>query len=175
MPDPPVIPWDMPLADSCEGRLLQATLDRLKTCDLPGIDTNSNIIIQSLGWVPEESQLKPPYIIVTPAPESTPWQDGTNESDDTTFAVFVTVVIANAKELTRGLGLQLYWRERIRRKFQNLNMLRFTELTLEAGTHFIQGYIESGDKFIEAAKRDQRDAQYFLCRYKVREPREDVT
>ena len=170
MPDP--IAWDYALTNSTEGRLLEGIVNRLKVTDLPCIPPE-RIVLQSMAWVPDETQFPPPFVIVSPAPEGTPWQDATNERDDTLFAAFITVVLANARETTRGMGLQLYWRERIRRKFQNLNILRFTELgELDTGVNFLHGWIESGDKFMEAAKRDQRDAQYYLCRFRVREPRE---
>jgi hypothetical protein len=113
---------------------------------------------------------------VTPPPESTPWQEGTNEKDVCNFAVMIAVVLANQRDLVRGMGLQLYWRERIRRKFQcksnggwDLN----TALgNVAAGTFFVFSQVESGDKFIEAAWREQRDAQYYLVRLHVKEPRE---
>lgn len=168
MPD---IQWDFPLADSTEGRILEAVKARLIGTELPSID-DERIVIKSFGWVPDESELPPPYIIVSPAPEQTPWQDGTNETDVSLFAVVITVVLANARETTRGLGLQLYWRERIRRKFAATSLLRMTELSLESGTFFTHGWVESGDKFLDPAKRDQRDVQYFVCRFKVKEPRE---
>jgi hypothetical protein len=167
MPDIP----DIALSESTEGRILQAVVDRLKVTSRPGIPPE-RIVIQSLGWVPDEATLPPPYIIVTPSPEATPPLDGTNETDDTQFAVFITVVLANARELLRYVGTQLLWRQNIRRKMRSLSIARFGQLSLESGTFFTHGWIESGDKFIEAAKRDQRDAQYFLVRFKVKEPRE---
>lgn len=168
MPD---IQWDFPLANSTEGRILQAVQARLRTTDLPHIE-DDRIVVQSFGWVPDENALPPPYIIVSPAPEQTPWQEGTNETDITLFAVVVTVVLANLRETSRGLGLQLYWREKIRRKFVSTSIARMTELSLESGTFFTHGWIESGDKFLDPAKRDQRDVQYYVCRFKVKEPRE---
>lgn len=167
MPDVP----DMPLSDSTEGRILVAVQQRLFTTSLPGI-SNDRILIQSIGYQPDPAVTPPPYIIISPAPEATPALDGTNETDDTHFAVFVTVVLANERDVTRYMGTQLYWRQNIRRKLRSLSIARFTELTLEAGTFLTHGWIESGDKFIDAAKRDQRDAQYFLLRLKVKEPRE---
>ena len=168
MPD---IQWDFPLANSVEGRILEAVKARLGTTDLPGIPA-AKIVVQAFGWVPDEAVLPPPYIVVSPVPETTPWNDGTNERDDTLFGALISVVLANAREMTRGLGLQLYWRERIRLKFQNKSPNTFTELTMPTGWFLLHVWIESGDKFIEAAKRDQRDAQYFIVRFRVREPRE---
>jgi hypothetical protein len=40
------------------------------------------------------------------------------------------------------------------------------------GTAFCYSQIESGDKFIEAAKRMQYDASFYMLRVMVREPRE---
>ena len=165
------IPWDMPLASSAEGLILEATRNRLRGLGLPGIQ-QERIVIQSLAWMPDPVEFPPPYVIISPAPETTPWQEGTNERDVAYFAAVISVVLANARDLTRGMGLQLYWRERIRRKFQCKSIATFTELTFTDNTQLIQTIIESGDKFIEAAKRDQRDAQYYVVRFKVREPRD---
>lgn len=168
MPD---IPWDMGLSESVEGRILEAVRQRLLTVDLPGIG-QEKFVVQNIQWQPDEVTLPPPYVIVSPAPETTPWQEGANETDDTTFAVLVSVVVANTRELTRGLGLQLYWRQNIRRKFLATSIARFTQLGLPDGVFLTHGWVESGDKFIEAAKRDMRDAQYFMLRFRVKEPRE---
>lgn len=164
------IPWDFPLASSVEGRLLSAVVDRLKTCNLPGIPKD-RIIIQSIGWQPDPNEVPPPYIIVSPADEETPWDAGSNERDETIFAVVIAGVLANAREMKRGTGLQLFWRQSIRRKFQNLSS-RFTELTMPDNCTLKQTWIQNGRKFLEAAKKDGRDAQYFLLRCRVREPRE---
>lgn len=162
---------EMSLSDTVEGRVLEAVKARLEATDLPGIPAE-RIVIQKLAWNPDETLLPPPYILISPPPEGTTWQDGTNETDDTTFAAVISIVLANNRELVSGMPLQLYWRQSIRRKFQNLNIARFTQLTLPDGCFFVHGWIESGDKFIEPAFRDMRDAQYFAVRFRVKEPRE---
>jgi hypothetical protein len=167
MPD---IPWDFPLAQSVEGRLLEAVANRLRSMGLEGIE-DDRIEVRSLAWIADPEELPTPCVIVSPAPEGTPWQEGSNETDRANFAAFISVVLANSRNVQRGLGLQLYWREQIRRKFQNLHPGTFTEYTQTDDAQFIHGHVESGDKFIEAAKRDQRDAQYFLVRMRVKEPR----
>lgn len=170
MPDD-AIPLDMPLSNSVEGLVLAAVQNRLRALALPGIP-QERIIVQQLAWMPDPVQYPPPYIVVSPAPETTPWNEGTNEKDVVVFGVVVSVVLANQRNMERGMGLQLYWRERIRRKFQNKSQATFTELTFTDSTILERTSVESGDKFIEAAKRDMRDAQYYLIRCRVREARE---
>jgi hypothetical protein len=167
------IEWDFPLEETVEGVILAGTLDRIKALKLPCI-ADEKIVVRKLPW---DDNIEPPYVLVTPVPESTPWQEGTNERDTTLFAVMVAVVLANARDVTtRGMGLQFYWRDRIRRKFHNKSQANWDLNTAfeanHTGTFFIHSYVESGDKFIEAAKREMRDAQYYVIRVHVREPRE---
>lgn len=162
---------EMALSESVEGRVLEAVKAKLGALSLPGIPAE-RIVIQKLAWVPDEQALPTPYILVSPAPESTNWQEGTNETDTNIFGVVISVVLASNRQLVEGLPLQLYWRERIRRAFQNRAPRTFTDLTLATDAFFVHAYIESGDKFIEPAFRDMRDAQYFVARFKVKEPRE---
>lgn len=166
------IPFDMPLSDSVEGIVLQCVERRLKSLNLPGI-TPERVLVQSLAWMPNPDDVPPPYVIISPAPESTPWDDGTNERDEVVFGVIVSLVLANQRNMVRGMGLQLYWRERIRRAFQNKTIAALADyLAFTDSSALIRTSVESGDKFIEAAKRDQRDAQYYVIRFRVREGRE---
>lgn len=160
--------WDYPLANSLEGRLLTATLERLKGLTLPCIE-NDRVVIRKLPW---DMDLTPPYVTLSPGPESTPWDAGTNEKEEPTFSFLVAIVLANSRDVTtRGMGLQLAWRQTIRRAFHNPLKSDFNP-ALETGEFFIHCYVESGDKFIEAAKRLQFDAQYYVLRFRCREPRE---
>lgn len=157
------------MADSNEGIVLTAVQTRIQSLTLPEINLTDNVVIRENAW---DSDLTPPYIIISPFPEATPWQEGTNEADHTTFAVLVTIVLANTRDTTtKGMGLQLYWRERLRRKFQNHSTATWT-ITLLSGCFFVRSFVESGDKFIEAAKRLQRDAQYYVIRVQIKETRE---
>lgn len=165
------LPAEYQLANTTEGRFLVAVQDRLKGLKLAGIP-DDRIVVRSFAWVPDETELPPPYIIVSPAPETTNWQDGTNETNTTVFGAFVSVVLANGRDTEKGLPLQLFWRERIRRSLGLIGARTFTELNTDDGTFFTHGWVESGDKFIEAAKRTQRDASYYLVRASVKEPRE---
>ena len=162
---------DIPLESTVEGTILVKTRERLLALELPGIQ--DKVYIRKL---PFDTNLEPPYILVTQPPESTPWQEGTNEKDVCNFAVMIAVVLANQRDLVTGMGLQLYWRERIRRKFQCKSNSVWDLNTglgvVAAGTFFVFSQVESGDKFIEAAWREQRDASYYLIRLMVKEPRE---
>lgn len=174
MPD--VIP-EMALSETIEGRLLEATVARIQALNLPGISP-SRVVIQKLAWLGEPSTPDTPCVVVVPLPETTSWQEGTNEKDRPQFAMLVAIVLANARDVTtRGMGLQLYWRQQLRQSFQNLSQGRFTDLKADAlatdfGANYCGCSVDSGDKFIEAAKRDQRDAQYFVIRHKVKEGRQ---
>lgn len=163
------INWDFPLEQSAEGTILLRTQERLRALKLVSMP-DEKIVVRKMPW---DTDIEPPYIIVSPPPETTNWQEGTNEKDVTVFAVLVSIVLANARDVTiKGMGLQLYWRERIRLKFQNKSPATWSELVLPSGWFFTHSWVESGDKFIEAAKRDQRDAQYYVIRVQVKEPRE---
>lgn len=166
------IPWDTQLSATADGRLLQATLDRVKAASFPGIE-KENIVIRKLAWIFADDELKTPCIILSPAPETVNWQDGTNERDDVGYAVFASIVLANGLDIsTRGMGLQLLWRTTLRRMFQNLSTRRFTELAaFDDGSLYLRSSIEAGERFIEQSKVTQRDAQYLVIRHYVREPR----
>lgn len=169
---PEFVPADIALTESAEGCVLLAVAARIKQLNLTGI-APEKVLIQSLAWMPDPNDTPPPYVLVSPAPETTPWDEGTNERDDVVFGVVVSIVLANQRNVTRALGLQLYWRERIRRAFQNKTIADLSEyLTFTDTTALLRTSVESGDKFIEAAKRDMRDAQYYLIRFRVREARE---
>ena len=163
---------DMSLEQSVEGTILTRVQDRLRALALPGIDAD-RIVVRKRPW---DTNLEPPYIVISPAPEDLDWQRGTNEKDETIFAIFVGLVLANERHLTQYMGLQLYWRDRIRLKFMNKTINTWSELTFThlatSGFVFKRSYVESGDKFIESAFREQRDAQFYVIRVVVGEPRE---
>ena len=165
------INWDFPLSATVEGTILEKTRERLLALELNSI--HDKVYIRKL---PFDTNLEPPYILVTPPPESTPWQEGTNEKDVCNFAVMIAIVLANKRDLERGMGLQLHWRQSIRRKFQCKSNAAWDLNTalgaVTPGTFFVFSQVESGDKFIEAAWREQRDASYYLVRLHVKEPRE---
>lgn len=162
------IPFDYDLNNSVEGRVLLRTAERIKALNLVSI--GERVEVRKLPWLEDGDELTTPCVIVSPAPETTDWQSGTNESTDVVFAMFVTVVLANARDVSiKGMGLQLRWREQLRRAFVNKCSRTWSEIVLPAGAKFLRSYVESGDKFIEAAKRSQRDAQYYLIRVVVRE------
>jgi hypothetical protein len=174
---PESIPWDMQLETSIEGLILTKTRDRIEELNLEAIP-GERVVSRKLPWIQDDDQLPTPCVIISPAPETTNWRDGTNERDQTIFAFLITAVLANGLDVTtKGLALQLHWRQQIRRNFTNLSQLLWADLrdafnNLDDGSSFIHAQIESGDKFIEAAKREQRDASYYLLRVMVREPRE---
>src|SRR5438046_3001878 len=113
------IPWDFQLDESVEGRILGRTVERIKALQLPAI--SNNVEIRKLPWLlGDNDTLKTPCIIVSPAPEDTNWQQGTNERNDMVFSTFISAILANGRDIsTRGMGLQLYWREQLRRAFVN--------------------------------------------------------
>jgi len=167
MPEPN---WDHSLEETVFGRILLRTKERIQALGLISIEPD-HIQVRKLAWV-DEVELAPPYIIVSPRAEITNWPDGTNEQDETQYAVLISMVLANSRDLTtKGMGLQLSWREAIRRSFQNKSIVSWPEMVLPSNCFFIQSYVESGDQFIEPAKRMQYDAQYWLVRFRVREPR----
>ncbi len=171
MADPsPTMPETFAAGLSFEDRFIEAVVARLKTTDLPGIP-KERILVQSIGWAPDPKDVPPPYIIVSHADEETPWERGSNERDTTIFAVVVAAVVANQRNPDKFRRIHLYWRERIRRKFQSLSS-RFAELVIPDQCTVKHAWIQQGAKFLEAAKIDQRDVSYFLIRCEVREPRE---
>lgn len=168
MPDS--IPWDYLLEDSVLGRILLGVQARLRTLDLPGIG-GDKIVIRKLPWVDDDT-LQPPCVIISPKPEAIDWTRGTNERDDPTYSCIVAIVLANGRDnTTRGMGLQLAWRETVRRAFHNKSTLVWTDLALQSGYDFQRCYVSAGEPFIEAAKRMQYDAQYWAIDFIVREPR----
>lgn len=169
--------WDFPLTESLEGRILEATLNRCKALNLPCIPKD-NHIIKPVAWLGDLSVASLPCLVITPPPETTNWRDGSNERDIVTFGVFISVILANERQATlRGMGLQLFWRQKIRRAFQSLASSRFTQLRVDPTTTetFRMVYVENGDRFIESAKRMQIDAQFLLLRMECSEPREPRT
>ena len=171
----PEINWDYSLEDTVYGTILVKAKERIVAASLPSIATG-RVQIRKLAWpdAPDttgDDALLPPCIIVSPRPEIVNWRDGTNERDDVVYAFMVSMVLANGRDLTtKGIGLQLAWRQTIRRLFHNKSLNTWS-LTLPTGCSFTQSYVESGDQFIEQPKRMQYDAQYWLVRVKVREPR----
>jgi hypothetical protein len=157
------------LEHSVAGTILQRTQERLGVLDLPGIE-RSRIVIRKLPW--QTDDVPPPYITVSPPPPATTWQEGTNELDSPVYAAMIAIVLASGEISTKGMGLQLYWRERIYRAFNNRSPVSWPELVLPTGAHFLHAWVESGDQFIDLAKRAQYDAQYLLLRVRVKEPRE---
>lgn len=165
--------WDYPLADTLEGRLYAATLSRIKALKLPCIDP-TNIIGQTLAWLFDNTSLKFPCVIVSVADDLINWREGTNEKDQLEFGVFVTLALANPDVSgNRGVGLQMEWRRKIRQSFQNLSLGRFTEFTQDSNPdQYRKSNVENGAKYLEAAKRMQLDANYFLIRHTVAEGRQ---
>lgn len=165
------VDWDYSLDNSTEGLLVQAVAARIQALNLPSI-ASDHVFIRKLAWLSTDVNDKPdtPCVLIIPAPEVCDWTKGTNEKDEPVFAFFVITVLANGRDVTtKGMGLQFKWRELVRKSFQNLSNGRFSELGNDKG--FKRGYVESGEKFIEAAKRAQMDAQYYLLRFLFQETR----
>lgn len=156
------------MTDSNEGLILTAIHTRIVALALPQINA-ANVVIRSLPW---DSELSPPYVIVSPAPEAAQWDQGTNEKDRIIFGSMVSIVVANTRDLsTTNMAISLFWRQRIRRCFQNVGKATFNP-TLLTGCFHEHTYVESGEKFIDTAKRMNYDAQYLLIRTKIKESRE---
>lgn len=166
--------WDYPLTETPYGRLLLATVERVKSLNLKCIG-HDKVELRKLAWnFGKDDPLQPPYVIVSPRSETTPWQEGTNERDAIGYAVMLSVVLADAYDVTiRGLGLQLDWRRSLRQSFHNKTQRDWTQLSLTGHTSvaLIHSYMEAGDAFLDAEKRRQYDAQYWLVRCNVWEPR----
>lgn len=161
---------DIPLGDTVYGWLLLKTVDRLKSLNLPSIG-NDKIELRKLAWATADDALKPPYVIVSPRPEITDWTKGTNERDDTIYAAMISIVLANARDVsTKYMGTQFKWRELVLKAFQNMVTLTWSDLRScpFEGTSISHSYVEAGDLFIDQAKRMQYDAQYWLVRIKAR-------
>lgn len=154
---------------SFEDRFINAVVARLKTTELVGLPKD-RILINSVGWQPDPTEVPLPYIIVSHADEETPSDQGSNERDATIFGVIIAAVIASQRT-DKHRRRHLLLRQNIRRKFQCVSS-RFTELTVPEGCTVKKMWIQQGAKFLEAAKLDQRDVSYFLIRCEVREPRE---
>ena len=163
------IDWDFSLENSVAGTLLMRAQERLQTLNLPGIERD-RIVIRKLPW--QTDDVPPPYITVSPPPPTTTWSEGTNEMDSPVYGAMIAMVLANGEVTTKGMGLQLYWRERVYKAFNNHSPATWTAVTLPTGNFFVHSWIESGDQFIELAKRMQYDAQYLMLRVRVKEPRE---
>jgi hypothetical protein len=154
--------------DSNEGLILQAVHARLLVIALPQINAG-NVVVRSLPW---DTDLQPPYVIVSPAPESAQWDQGTNEKDRIILGSMISIVVANDRNLsTTNMAISLFWRQRVRRGFQNVGKATFNP-TLLTGCFHEHTYVESGEKFIDTAKRMNYDAQYLLVRTKIKESRE---
>ena len=173
------INWDYRLEDTVYGTILLRTQERIRAAKLQSIE-HEKIVIRKQPWVPKPqdpptpNDLLPPYITISPRPEIVNWQDGTSERDGIVYGVLIAIVLANGRDLTeKGMGLQLMWRETVRGLFHNRSLRTWRELGhgLPAGVSFDQSYIEGGEKFLDSAKMDGYDAQYWLLRVRTRERR----
>lgn len=167
--------WDYPLSNTVFGRVLEATQRRIKALNLKCIPKD-NIQIRKLAWAAAENDIKPPYLFISPRPEITDWTKGTNERDMPVYAVMLSAVLANSRDVTtKGMGLQFEWRQMLRRSFTNISQGAWPDLSLAdpmmAGVSYNGCYVEAGESFLEDAKRLQYDAQYWLVRFRFLEPR----
>jgi hypothetical protein len=162
---------DLPLEYSNFGRVLISIQQEIIGLALPQLP-NEKITINKIAWLDPE-RVQPPYCTIVPRPEIGNWQDGTNERDDPVYSSQISLIFANAMDVSDlGMGLQLYWRQQIRQLFHNRNAAAFgSSLTLEAGHSFLRSYCEPGEIYLEAAKRLQYDAQYLVVRHLIREAR----
>lgn len=173
MPNEDIL-WDLDLNTTPYGRILLRTVERVKSLNLKCIG-EEKVALRKLAWhLGKDDALQPPYVIVSPRSETTDWKEGTNERDAIGYAVMLSVVMADAYDVTiRGLGLQLDWRRTLRQSFHNKTSrdwpdLDFTDLGAVSFNHC---HMEAGDAFLDAEKRRQCDAQYWLIRFNVWEPR----
>lgn len=154
--------------DSNEGIILNAVQTRIASLSLSQINSN-NIVVRSMPW---DQGLTPPYVIVSPMLDVPQWDGGTNEKDRETFGVMVSIVVANNRDLsTTKMAISLYWRQRVRRTFQNVSINTFNP-SLLTGCFLERVFVENGEKFIAPAKRIGYDAQYLLLRFQIKEGRE---
>lgn len=166
------------LADSAEGIVLQQVFIRVRTLTLPGLDLNERLVLRKQPWLLGENEpLQPPCVIISPASELNPANEGTNERDDVVFGAMITILTANERDVSSALmGTQTYWRERIRKAFQSTSRVRWAAMASAianiSGTDFLHGWVESGEKYIPEMIRRQYDASYYLVRVACRESRE---
>src|SRR5436190_15877808 len=103
MPTSPVNLAAYALTDTAEGTILDAALTRVKALNLSQIN-QANQVIRKAPWLVDSLEF--PCTIISPAPEQTPWSDGTNEMDSVTFAFMITLALANGRDITTtGMGL----------------------------------------------------------------------
>lgn len=173
MPESSIL-TDFPLSGTPYGRIWTFTNELIKANNLPSI-APEKVVQRKFAWhLGDEDPLRPPYVITSRRAETIDWREGTNERDAIQYAVMVSIALASGLNPSmEWTGLQEEWRKRVRRLFHNKGPRDFPGLTFNGlgNVSFNHSYVESGDHLIEEAKRRQMDAQYWLIRFNVWEPR----
>lgn len=142
----------------------QAVADKVRELALAGI--GERVFVRDL---PILDGLPTPCVVVSPGSETVDDRGGTNESDDTTYRVIVTLARAATRELDgdRTVARQrAEWRDAVRRAFVN------KRITID-GACWVRSTITAGEPMVPEAWRRQYDAQYWVLQFTLREARGD--
>lgn len=121
-------------ADAIYMQILEAVQSRIQTLSLTGIASASVLLrkvntFKGIGVQEASPAIAYPAIVVSPAgTELTATNAGTNERDDTGYAVMVGVVDTDEQALTDNMNRNLLWRERIMHAFRNQRLTGVTEV-----------------------------------------------
>jgi hypothetical protein len=152
------------MMDSVQSLLLDLVQRRLKELDLNGIADEA--IVQRR--LPRPDGVALPCVIISPMPERFNPQGGTNEKDDVTFGVLISIIKSNNRNLASensDFRDEMYWREKVRR---GLSRWRSPEV---GDACWRDSVVESGEPLIPELWRNNYAGQYLVLRVLMREPR----
>lgn len=150
---------DVALSETAFGTLLEGACENIKQLNLVGID-ESRIQIRKRPW---DKNLKPPYCIISPAPEFL--GEASNDQTEWTYRIMVSLVQASNRDLIGGLGLDLRWRFDVSDAFHHRkDWLESIVLPNYGG--LVDVTVEPGEPLIPEAFLQMFDAQYMVinCR-----------
>ena len=168
----PVDPSATALTASVTGVLALAAQARVQALALTGIDSDK-VVIRAVSW---DANLKPPYVIIRPAPEIINPDWGSTDGNDLEFAFIISLILANPETGLTEIGLPLLWRDSIRWDMQNKGNATWQFGGVggtfpRTGNNFLRSKIVDGEPFIEEAQKRGYNAQYLALRMYARESR----
>lgn len=146
----------IPASDSVFDQCLTAVRNAIVALSLEGIE-DADVRKQKLPWDRSKAY---PGIFVCPTTERI--APATNRRNDVGYAVAIAMVRASNQNLTAGMDLFLYWRERIRQALEDQPLSGVDEIYTVT--------IEPGAVYLPDAFANQFDAGALVARCISREP-----
>lgn len=151
---------DVALTETAFGALLSGACEAIKQLNLVGVD-ESRVVIRKRPW---DVKLKPPYCIVSPAPELL--DEGSNDHSRYTYRIMVSLVQASNRDLVNGLGLDLRWRYDVTDCFHHRKDW-LESIVLPDSGGLVDVIVEPGEPLIPEAFLQMYDAQYMVVNCRV--------